>query len=157
MTTLAAFASSALTETHHSTLKCSSPVCIATTSTRTVSTPCGHVFHHGCLARQLERSDRCAHCQTRLYIVPKSISTLLPTPTPTRRNRRSEMNKESQQQKATKAANDVARCAENLNNVSKGLHLVAETMQRAARDMDALTREANVEKIRRVERERRMW
>jgi hypothetical protein len=150
--------SPAITQTHSSTLRCSSPVCTATTDTRTISTLCGHVFHPYCLTRLLGRSDRCAHCQTRLWTVPRVNRTLLLRPrsrspsssppiqalsTSTTRapSRRSESRKEIQRQKAAKATNALIKSCENLNNVSKGLHLVADTMQRATRDMQACTRE----------------
>jgi hypothetical protein len=72
--------SPAITETHFSAILCSSPICTASTSTRTLSTLCGHVFHRACLTKLLERSDRCAHCQTQLWSVPRANRTSLLRP-----------------------------------------------------------------------------
>lgn len=182
-------ASGALTDTHHAVKTCSYPACGATGPSKTLATACGHVFHHGCLAKHLERSDACPHCRTNLSAppppAPASASDSFSSSSSdydsdedaflyARREARAEareirynLRKKLKAHKTRKAkAARKARIAEaeealqrttiNLNNGSMRLHYVGEAMQRAAREMEEVTRGVWMETARRREKRKRL-
>ncbi|KAH5537583.1 hypothetical protein HBI27_141650 [Parastagonospora nodorum] len=182
-------ASGALIETHRAVKTCSYPACGATDPTKTLATLCGHVFHHDCLTKHLERSNTCPHCQTRLSAPTHPALASEPASDSSssdecdseedaflhaRRKARLEtkeirhsLRKHAKDQKTRKSksarkarvdeAQEALRLATtSLNNGSRRLHFVAESMQRAVREMDEVTREVQMEKARMREARKRM-
>ncbi|KAH5752271.1 hypothetical protein HBI88_218410 [Parastagonospora nodorum] len=183
-------ASGALIETYRPVKTCSYPACGATGPSTTLSTLCGHVFHHDCLTKHLERSNNCPHCQTGLSAPTHSASASASDSSSSssssecnseedaflhaRRKARLEtkeirhsLRKHAKDQKTRKSksarkarvdeAQEALRLATtSLNNGSRRLHFVAESMQRAAREMDEVTREVQMEKARMREARKRM-
>ena len=180
-------ASGALTDTHHAVKTCSYPACGAPGPSTTLATLCGHVFHHACLTKHLERSSACPHCRTNLSAPPppapasasdsssssdynsdedaflyarrearaeaREIRYRLRKKAKARRTRKLKAARKAHVAEAEEA---LRRAINGVNNGARRLHYVGAALQRAAGEMEEVTRGVGIEMARRREKRKRM-